>query len=46
MNNLPLEPIVALTAGVLILTNPKILNYVIAGYLIVTGGSGLLKRIR
>lgn len=43
---MPLEPIVALTAGVLILIYPKMLNYVIAGYLIVTGASGLLRNVR
>ncbi len=46
MGNLPIEPIVAITAGVLVLMYPKILNYIVAVYLIVTGGSGLLKRLR
>jgi hypothetical protein len=36
-----LQPIVALLAGVLILLMPRILNYVIAIYLIVTGIIGL-----
>ena len=44
MGNIPLEPIVALAAGVVILVYPKTLNYVVAGYLIVTGGSRLLKQ--
>ena len=45
-NNVPTEPIVALIAGVLVLMYPKILNYVIAAYLIVVGGSGLLRQMR
>jgi hypothetical protein len=40
-----LQPLVALIAGVLILLMPRILNYVIAIYLIVSGiiGLGLLR---
>jgi hypothetical protein len=40
-----LQPLVALLAGVLILLMPRILNYVIAIYLIVSGiiGLGLLR---
>jgi hypothetical protein len=40
--NLQLTPIVSLVAGVLILIFPKILNYVIAVYLIVIGILGLV----
>jgi hypothetical protein len=36
-----LQPLVALVAGVLILLVPRILNYVVAIYLIVTGIIGL-----
>ena len=36
-----LQPLVALIAGVLILLMPRILNYVVAIYLIVTGVMGL-----
>jgi hypothetical protein len=36
-----LAPIVALIAGVLILIAPRILNYIVAAYLIVTGLLGL-----
>ena len=36
-----LQPIVALIAGVLILILPRILNYVVAAYLIVIGLLGL-----
>jgi Protein of unknown function (DUF3096) len=40
-----IQPIIALIAGVLILLMPRILNYVVAIYLIVTGiiGLGLVK---
>jgi hypothetical protein len=39
------QPIVALIAGILILLAPRLLNYIVAIYLIVTGvvGLGLLK---
>jgi hypothetical protein len=36
-----LQPIVALIAGVLILIVPRILNYVVAAYLILIGLLGL-----
>jgi energy-converting hydrogenase Eha subunit C len=39
-----LSPIVALIAGVLILVMPKLLNYIIALYLIVIGLIGLFGR--
>jgi Protein of unknown function (DUF3096) len=39
--NLSLAPIVALVAGILILVMPKLLNYIIALYLIVVGLLGL-----
>ncbi|MGH2452682.1 MAG: DUF3096 domain-containing protein [bacterium] len=38
-----LEPIVALIAGVLILLIPRLLNYIVAIYLIVTGILGLTR---
>ena len=40
-----LEPIIAIIAGVLILLVPRILNYIVAIYLIVVGvlGLGLIK---
>ncbi len=41
MSNLPHEPIVALIAGILILIMPRLLNYVIAFYLIIIGVLGL-----
>jgi len=40
--NLELTPVVSLIAGVLILIFPRILNYVIAIYLIVIGILGLV----
>ena len=39
--NLSLAPIVALIAGVLILVMPRLLNYIVAIYLIVIGLLGL-----
>lgn len=39
--NLSLTPIVSLIAGILILVAPKMLNYIVAIYLIVVGLVGL-----
>ncbi len=36
-----LQPIVALAAGVLILLRPRLLNYIVAAYLILSGIIGL-----
>jgi hypothetical protein len=38
-----LQPLVALIAGILILIMPRVLNYVVALYLIITGILGLLR---
>jgi Protein of unknown function (DUF3096) len=38
-----IQPIVALIAGVLILVMPRLLNYIVALYLIVIGILGLVK---
>jgi hypothetical protein len=38
-----LQPIVALIAGILILVMPRLLNYVVAVYLIVIGVLGLIR---
>jgi len=38
-----LQPLVALIAGILIVMIPRLLNYIIALYLIVTGSLGLLR---
>ena len=40
-----IEPLAALLAGILILVAPRILNYVIAIYLIFIGLSGLLPHL-
>jgi hypothetical protein len=39
--NLSLAPLVALIAGILILVMPRLLNYIVALYLIVIGLLGL-----
>lgn len=39
--NLSLAPLVALIAGILILIAPRLLNYIVAIYLIVTGLIGI-----
>ena len=41
MNNIAIAPIVALIAGILILIVPRLLNYIVALYLIVIGLLGL-----
>jgi hypothetical protein len=38
-----LQPLVALIAGILILVIPRLLNYVVALYLIITGILGLVR---
>jgi hypothetical protein len=38
-----LQPLVALVAGILILIMPRLLNYVVALYLIITGILGLTR---
>jgi Protein of unknown function (DUF3096) len=38
-----LQPLVALIAGILILLMPRLLNYIVAIYLIVIGISGLIR---
>jgi hypothetical protein len=40
----PVQPLIALVAGILILIMPRLLNYVVAVYLIVIGLMGLLQR--
>jgi hypothetical protein len=39
--NLSIAPLVALVAGILILVVPRLLNYIVAIYLIITGLLGL-----
>ena len=38
-----LQPIIALLAGILILLMPRLLNYIVAIYLIVVGVTGLMR---
>jgi hypothetical protein len=38
-----LQPIVALVAGVLILLMPRLLNYIVAIYLILIGLTGIIR---
>ncbi|HET6757577.1 MAG: DUF3096 domain-containing protein [Burkholderiales bacterium] len=40
---LSLQPLVSLVAGILILIVPKLLNYIVAVYLIVIGILGLMR---
>ncbi len=41
--NIAPEPVVALIAGILILIFPRLLNYIVAFYLIVFGILGLIR---
>ena len=41
-----LQPLIALIAGILILLVPRLLNYVVAIYLIIVGVIGLLPMLR
>lgn len=43
---LSLAPLVSLLAGILILIVPRLLNYIVAAYLIVVGVLGLFGDIR
>jgi Protein of unknown function (DUF3096) len=43
INLVALQPLVALIAGILILLMPRLLNYIVAIYLIVIGISGLVR---
>lgn len=42
---LPLTPLVSLIAGVLILVMPRLLNYIVAIYLIIVGLLGLFPQL-
>jgi Protein of unknown function (DUF3096) len=46
MSHIPLGPLAALISGILILVMPKLLNYVIAIYLIIIGILGLTHGVR
>ena len=41
---LPIQPLISLIAGILILVIPRLLSYIVAAYLIVVGALGLLHR--
>jgi hypothetical protein len=41
--HIPIQPLVALVAGILILVRPRLLNYIVAIYLIVIGVLGLAR---
>ncbi|MCM2504023.1 MULTISPECIES: DUF3096 domain-containing protein [Aureimonas] len=41
MDVIVIQPVVALIAGVLILIMPRLLNYIVAFYLIIVGLTGL-----
>ncbi len=43
--NLQLEPLAALVAGILILIMPRLLNYIVAIYLIIVGLLGLFPQL-
>lgn len=45
LSGLPLSPLLALGAGVLILIVPRLLNYIVALYLIIIGLVGLFPGI-
>jgi hypothetical protein len=40
--DISLQPIISILAGVLIFVMPKLLNYIVAGYLIIIGVLGLI----
>ncbi|MCL6705677.1 DUF3096 domain-containing protein [Pseudomonas sp. R2.Fl] len=42
---LVIQPLIALIAGILILIMPRLLNYVVAIYLILIGLAGLLPQV-
>jgi hypothetical protein len=43
VNLITLQPIIALVAGILILIIPRLLNFIVAIYLIIIGITGLLR---
>ncbi|MBA3042544.1 MAG: DUF3096 domain-containing protein [Alphaproteobacteria bacterium] len=45
MNAIAIQPLIALIAGILILIMPRLLNYVIAIYLIIVGVTGLWPQV-
>ena len=45
LSNLPLTPLISLIAGVVILIMPRLLNYLVALYLIIVGLLGLFPNL-
>ena len=45
VNIIFLQPLIALVAGILILIMPRLLNYIVAIYLILAGLAGLLPQL-
>jgi len=45
MNMIVVQPLVALIAGILILIVPRLLNYIVAIYLIIVGVAGLMPHL-
>jgi hypothetical protein len=45
LNIMLLQPLIALLAGILILVVPRLLNYIVAIYLIIAGITGLWPHI-
>lgn len=45
MAGIPLTPLVSLIAGILILVMPRLLNYIVAIYLIIVGLIGLFPQL-
>jgi hypothetical protein len=45
LSGIPLSPLVALIAGILILVMPRLLNFIVAIYLIVVGLLGLFPQL-
>jgi hypothetical protein len=43
--NLPLTPLISLIAGIIILIIPRLLNYIVAIYLIIIGLVGLFPQL-
>ncbi len=43
--NLPLTPLISLIAGIVILIMPRLLNYIVAVYLIIVGLLGLFPQM-
>ena len=43
LGSVQIQPLVALVAGILILVAPRLLNYIVAIYLIIVGLTGLLR---